>query len=63
MPINDRITEYRDMKDNYEAYFKNIKNRLEKLENRLEKLENIVDKINPNTNPAWLAKYAKELLK
>ena len=55
MPINDRITEYRDMKDNYEATFKNIKN-------RLDKLEKIVEKINSNTNPAWLAKYAKELL-
>ena len=55
MPINDRITEYRDMKDNYEATFKNIKK-------RLDKLEKIVEKINSNTNPAWLAKYAKELL-
>ena len=55
MPINDRITEYRDMQDNYEATIKNIKR-------RLDKLEKIVDKINSNTNPAWLAKYAKELL-
>jgi len=55
MPINDRITEYRDMKDNYEATFKNIRK-------RLDKLEKIVEKINSNTNPAWLAKYAKELL-
>lgn len=55
MTLNDRITEYRDMQDNYEATIKNIKR-------RLDKLEKIVDKINPNTNPVWLAKYAKELL-
>lgn len=55
MTLNDRITEYRDMQDNYEATIKNIRR-------RLDKLEKIVDKINPNTNPAWLAKYAKELL-
>tara|TARA_A100001201_G_scaffold107280_1_gene91779 strand:- start:1310 stop:1486 length:177 start_codon:yes stop_codon:yes gene_type:complete len=55
MTLNERITEYRDMQDNYEATIKNIKR-------RLDKLEKIVDKINSNTNPAWLAKYAKELL-
>ena len=55
MTLNERITEYRDMQDNYEATIKNIKR-------RLDKLEKIVDKINPNTNPACLAKYAKELL-
>ena len=59
MTLNERITEYRDMQDNYEATIKNIKRRINELENRVDKLEKIVDKINPNTNPAWLAKYAK----
>ena len=55
MPLNDRITEYRDLKDNYEAA-------LLKMKERLTKLEKIVEKIDSNNNPAWLAKYAKELL-
>tara|TARA_R100001443_G_scaffold114871_1_gene131522 strand:+ start:881 stop:1078 length:198 start_codon:yes stop_codon:yes gene_type:complete len=62
MPITDRITEYRDLKDNYEATFMKLKERITILEEKLKKYEDIIDKINSDNNPTWLAKYTKELL-
>ena len=59
MPINERITEYEDWKDNMSASLISFRQRIENLEKRLKNAEEVIEQIQEDSNPTYLYNIKK----
>ena len=59
MPLNERITEYEDWKDNMSASLISFRQRIENLEKRLKNAEEVIEQIQEDSNPTYLYNIKK----
>ena len=59
MPLNERITEYQDWKDNMSASLISFRQRIENLEKRLKNAEEVIEQIQEDSNPTYLYNIKK----
>tara|TARA_Y100001963_G_scaffold157754_1_gene254889 strand:- start:1579 stop:1782 length:204 start_codon:yes stop_codon:yes gene_type:complete len=59
MPLNERITEYQDWKDNMSASLLSFRQRIENLEKRLKNAEEVIEQIQEDSNPTYLYNIKK----
>ena len=59
MPLNERITEYQDWKDNMSASLLSFRQRIENIEKRLKNAEEVIEQIQEDSNPTYLYNIKK----